>query len=47
MELEEEVGIGLALGTAEEEEVVVEVVGEEGEGVVELGQEVGTLQGPR
>lgn len=45
MVAQEEVGTGLALGTAgEEEEVVVEVEEEEG-GVVERGQAEGTPQG--
>lgn len=47
MVLEEEVGTGSALGTAEEEEEVAEGVGVEEEGAVELGQEVGILQGLR
>lgn len=42
---EEEAGTGLVLGTAEEVEEVVEGAGVEEEGVGELGQEVGILQG--
>lgn len=46
MAVQEEVGTGLGLGTAgEEEEAVAEVEAEE-VGVVEQGQAVGTHQGP-
>lgn len=43
----EEVGTGMALGTAGEGEEAVAVVGAEEVGVVELGQAVGTLPGLR